>query len=594
MSAGFLVEKSSVHRRGLAGGVRRLNKRWVYTPTAIFTTATDILLPTTTSDPVAAPNATVTTSAIVPTTTSTTNVNPVASTTSLSTAVAPSTPATTSATVVTPVPTTTSASSVVPITTQQQQQQQATTTPAATRVPSTTTRTVADALTEVTQTLTSTRPGSAAAASSAIVSPSASTTPTSTTSPGLVAGGIIAAVVGVAGILFAVVYFIRRSRKTSDDEDDGNEFNAQAFRRQSVVLQDDNYPVMSRAMTVNRNGNTPRPPTMIERKMANTPAPYDVPAMSHPYGYSGAYGQPSFAPGQIMSPGPYTPTSVNSTNPFFSPYGESPIGTPVSVAAYNTAYTEDGHAISRQPSNGSSAILSRQPSSAALPTPPSVEGAQYVDLSRSSVTPFQAAQYVEISRRLNTNPPQPLPASEVAEVAEELAEHDGTAPVLSPRPVEPLELQPTLSFDEPRRFTVQPTPKESAFPESPFADPTMSFHEEQLQHAPERDSFPMPPSPTYSSKSRVTSKPPTLPEIQIQQRPFSPVSLDFPLVPSTPHVAPSPLGSTFSMPSPPADAHFSEPASPATPVPRGQVVPMSKRPDTVYTLYDEDDAYAGI
>lgn len=50
MSAQFLVEKSSVHRRGLAGGVRRLNKRWVYTPTAIFTTDTGILLPTTTSD----------------------------------------------------------------------------------------------------------------------------------------------------------------------------------------------------------------------------------------------------------------------------------------------------------------------------------------------------------------------------------------------------------------------------------------------------------------------------------------------------------------------------------------------------------------
>lgn len=53
MSAEFLVEKSSVHRRGLAGGVRRLNKRWVYTPTAIFATTTDILLPTTTTSDLA-------------------------------------------------------------------------------------------------------------------------------------------------------------------------------------------------------------------------------------------------------------------------------------------------------------------------------------------------------------------------------------------------------------------------------------------------------------------------------------------------------------------------------------------------------------
>lgn len=357
-------------------------------------------------------------------------------------------------------------------------------------------------------------------------------------------------------------------------------------------------------MTVNRGGSTPRPPTMIERKMANTPVSYDIPAMAHPYGYAGAYGQPSFSPGQIITPGPYTPTTVNSANPFFAPYGESPIGSPVSVAPYDSAYNEQGQFVSRQPSNGSTAILSRQPSSAAVPASQPAEGAQYVDLSRSSVTPFQAAQYAEISRRLNTNPPEALPASQVAEVAEELAEHDEPAPVPIPKPVEPLELQPSISFDESQHLTVQPTPRESSFPESPFADPTMSFHEDQLEHAPERDSFPQPPSPTFSSSSRVTSKPPTLPEIQIQQRPFSPVSLDFPLVPSTPRAVPSPLASTFSMPSPPPDAHFPEsPAAAAAPaaaapapVPRSQVtpVPMSKRPDTVYTLYDEEDAYAGI
>ncbi|KAI0765651.1 hypothetical protein BD413DRAFT_164197 [Trametes elegans] len=435
------------------------------------------------------------------------------------------------------------------------------------------------------------------------------------------------AVIGVAGILFAVIYFIRRNHKSSGDgEDDDNDFNAQAFRRQSVALRDeDEGPVMSRAMTFNRGGGNPRPPTMIERKMASTPvSSQNVPPMSHPYGYASSgyavsYNQ-SFAPGQIMAQDPYTPATVNSANPFFSPYGDSPIGTPVSVAPYGSAYESQGQPISRQPTNASSAVLSRQPSSAVQPAPQGMHEGEYVDLSRSSVTPFQAAQYAEISRRLNTAPPQALPASEVAEVAEELAEQDEPAPVVPQKNVEPLELQPSISFDESQRLTVQPTPRENSFPESPFADPTMSMHEEQAQqlshHDSIRDSFPQPPSPTYSSKSRVTSKPPTLPEIQIQQRPFSPVSLEFPIAPSSPHPAPSPLGSSFSALSPPPSAHFPDnvgpthepepaPVSATAPAPAPAPVaiprensamggPVAKRPDTVYTLYDEEDAYAGI
>ncbi|KAI0630639.1 hypothetical protein C8Q77DRAFT_1160197 [Trametes polyzona] len=605
MLGDFLVEKRGVHRRG--AGVRRLNKR-VFTPTAIFTqyTSDPLLLPSTESsvNPItdATTPAATTTSTPAP-------VNPVPPTSSSTsnTAVTTPTPATTSTTPAqTPTPTT----SVLPATTSSSpvQAQQPQTTPAQAQ-PNTAvqhtavTHSLADATAEVTKILTSTRVGGAAAASSVLPSPTSSTTPASNTSTGVIVGGIIAAVVGVAGILFAVVYFIRRSRKNDDGgDDDGNDFNAQAFRRQSVVLHDDAPTAMSRAMTLNRGGNTPRPPTMIERKMANTPAPFNYPTVPHPY----AYNQASFAPGQIVTPGPYTPTSVNSANPFFSPYGESPIGSPVSVAPYDSAYNAQGQLITRQPSTGSPTVLSRQPSSAAMSTAQPVQEPEYVDLSRSSVTPFQAAQYAEISARLNTTPPRALPASEVAEVAEELAEHEDSAPAPPPKPVEPLELQPTIIFDESQHLSVTPTPRESSFPESPFADPTLSFHEEQLQHTPERDSFPQPPSPTFSSTSRVTSKPPTLPEIQIQQRPFSPVSLDFPVAPSTPRAVPSPLASTFSMPSPPPDAHFTEkpvPASepapaPATaPAPRAQATgptPMAKRPDTVYTLYDEEDAYAGI
>ncbi|KAI0364542.1 hypothetical protein BV20DRAFT_955993 [Pilatotrama ljubarskyi] len=591
------IDKRGVHRR-LSAGVRRLNKR-VFTPTAVFTpfpTDTDTEAPVASAtQPVANPNPSTTRPLLLPPTTT-----PVASSAVPTTSAAVSTslpgPATSLATV--PTQPTTSAS-VPPATTLPPTTQVRVTTPVQ-QTPAT--QSVADAVTAVTQTLTSTRSPTTTPVSSAAAAASPTATPSSSVSTGVVIGGIVAAIIGVAGILFAVIYFIRRSRK-SDEGDDGNDFNAQAFRRQSVALRDDDVPVMSRAMTLNRGGaSTPRPPTMIERKMASTPVAYPVPPVPHPYGYAGAYGQPSFSPGQIMTPGPYTPTTVNSAHPFFSPYGQSPIGSPVSVAAYDSAYNADGHPISRQPSNGSSTVLSRQPSSAAQPAVQATPETDYVDLNRSSVTPFQAAQYAEISRRLNTTPPQPLPASEVAEVAEEI-EQDEPVPVPPQKSVEPLELQPSISFDEPRHLAVQPTPREHSFPESPFADPTMSFHEEQMQHAPQaRDSLfaePQPPSPTFSSKSRITSTPPTLPEIQIQQRPFSPVSLDFPLVPSTPHPVPSPLGSTFSIPSPPPSAHFPETTAPAsaTPTLRDHVVagaPMAKRPDTVYTLYDEDDAYAGI
>ncbi|KAI8985659.1 hypothetical protein BD414DRAFT_61883 [Trametes punicea] len=601
MLGDFQIDKRTVHRR-LGAGVRRLNKR-VYIPTAIFTpfpTETDATSPSPTATQSAAAQTTPVTPGVLPPVQSTPPIlpNPASSATTNPLPTLP-TAATTSpaistilSTSVTP-PTTTS---VPPATTQQQTTQAQVTTPVQQAAAS---QTVADALTEVTETLTSTRGPSAAAASSIAPSASSPATTTSNVSTGVVIGGIVAAIVGIAGIVFAVVYFVRRSRKSADG-DDGNDFNAQAFRRQSLALHDDEMPAMSRAMTLNRGGsNTPRPPTMIERKMAHAPVSYNASAMPHPYGYASAYNQPSFSPGQIVAPGPYTPTTANSANPFFSPF-ETPMASPVSPTHYEPGYDGQGLPISRQPSTGSANILSRQPSSAAQAAPQNAPETDYVDLNRSSVTPFQAAQYAEISRRLNTTPPQALPASEVAEVAEELAKQDEPAPFSPQKPVEPLELQPSISLDDSQHLAVQPTPRENAFPESPFADPTLSMHEEQALHNQDRDSFPLPqpPSPAFSSKSRIPSTPPKLPEIQIQQRPFSPVSLDFPLISSTSRPSPSPLGSSFTAPSPPPTAHLHDAAAPAAgPALREQATagaPAAKRPDTVYTLYDEEDAYAGI
>ena len=365
---------------------------------------------------------------------------------------------------------------------------------------------------------------------------------------------------------------------------------------------DDDMSGMSRAMSYNHGA---RPPTMIEQKLANAPASYGAPSMpSHPYGgYGRGYEQGGFQPGQIVQP--YSPATANSANPFFNAYGESPMGSPVSVAPYDSQYDAYGNVIARQPSNGSSAVLSRHTSatSKAVPEPPTGADGQYVDMSRSSVTPYQAAQYVEISRQLNTTPPQALPPLSAVNEDAEFDHHYQTHAVQDTTQPLDLQAQQQVLFEASQHLGVpQPTPRESSFPESPFADPTMAA--EQAQHIPRRASEeslpPMPPAPAFMSeqRERITSIPPTLPEIHLQERAFSPVTADFPIAPSSVRPEPSPFAASFDIPSPPPDAHFPAavpaPAAPA-PAVRAQVgASGAKRPDTVYTLYDDDDAYGGM
>jgi len=215
-------------------------------------------------------------------------------------------------------------------------------------------------------------------------------------------------------------------------------------------------------------------------------------------------------------------------------------------------------------------------------------GDEYLDLERTSVTPFQAAQYVEISRHLNTEVPKGLDTPAVEEFV-------GTMPV--------------------KDADLPPLP-----PKDPFTDDAAAAHEDGDE---EEDSeatlpmvqelsFPAPPSPVHSTSSRyrVDSTPPTLPEIVLQSRvsvtsaylsdtgsPFaqgfpgqtvvmkgseSPMGSRFP-------VTPSPLASSFTVPSPPA-AKTTFPAAPAAAQPR----PDAKQRQSVYTVYDPEDAYGGI
>ena len=260
----------------------------------------------------------------------------------------------------------------------------------------------------------------------------------------------------------------------------------------------------------------PRPPTMIERRMNSTP----VSNMSgHPYGpgpayggyndYSVSYNSSGFTPGQVT--------------PRYHPYADprmpgSPMSPPLSPPM--------------SPNNGDvglqsqSAYLSRQQSTSG---PVRMDnGAHYVDLSRSSVTPFQAAQYEEIHRHLNMPPPEPVLGS--------LAEEEYPQKELSPKGP------------------------------SPFSDPS-------------EDVLP-PPSPVHSNRSRIDSVPPRLPELN---PPMSPV---YALNPVTPQdTSQQTEVPATDLPAAPAPAHVVRPNPSA---------PNQKRPDTVYTIYDDEDAYGGI
>lgn len=251
------------------------------------------------------------------------------------------------------------------------------------------------------------------------------------------------------------------------------------------MLADDDEPFAAGGSARGHGGGgynpNPRPPTMIERHIANgTPVssmrgpdngyPYQA-EYNVQYNNSNGYPSPGFQPGQVIA----------SSNPFYNgPFGEN--GSPM-------GYQNEG-GVARQPSQ-QAAYLSRAPSGAVNNYNGTPES-QYVDLSRSSVTPYQAAQYEEINRRLD-------------------------APALG-------------------------AVSEDGHDQSPFSDPNHGVS---------------PPA-----RARVTSTPPSLPEFSAA--PMSPLNNEF--------------RGTKAPDAPPA----------------AYVASGNKRPDTVYTLYDDEDAYGGI
>jgi hypothetical protein len=314
-----------------------------------------------------------------------------------------------------------------------------------------------------------------------------------------------------------------------------------------------------------------------------------MPNMYSNNGYGNGYGasesvQPSFYPGDIMTP--------TSSNPFISPYAQDILASPVSsnvpdyhVASHPTSpVTAPPQALTRSLSGTNQAAVIRQNSIPGGPHSPMVSSPntdpQYVELSRSSVTPSQGMQYAEITSKLQA----PM-SSVMATVPEE--SHDDTTHnrMLTPN-------------NYPSPWDEDP-PKESADVDSGA--------EHQVVDASRELDIEVPlPTPIMFEQTRISSNPPTLPEIRVPERSFSPVaSLELP-VPVSARESPSPFTVEFSnvRTPPPAGLKFaSSPLATSTPtLTEPTVIPSdqkaeaksSKRPDTVYTLYDEEDAYGGI
>ncbi|KAJ7460761.1 hypothetical protein FB451DRAFT_502072 [Mycena latifolia] len=400
---------------------------------------------------------------------------------------------------------------------------------------------------------------------SSTAAPAASSSTIPAPSNALVApviGGVAGGILGLAGLIFLITFCVRRRRHS---EQDPLSFDPDSFRRSAMIITDP----PTHQDTVARGFNPPVSPVMVERRpMYPANASYNAPSP----GLSPTSGNP------LVFQAPFSPISPNATSPV-SAYDHS---WPAPVLTRNTSASSASSAHEQAYRAQERALPSPQNS---LPVPE-----EYLDLERTSVTPFQAEQYVEISKRLNTEVPKGLDTPAVDEF------------VVAKMPNKDAELPPLP-------------------PQDPFADGNADAEEEESAPPPlpkvQELEFPAPPSPvrTTASRYRVDSMPPTLPEIIVQSRvsvtsaylsdgaspspsPFaagfpagqtvvmkgqeSPMGSRFP-------VTPSPLASSFTVPSPPAAA-TSFPAAPPAAQPR----PDAKQRQSVYTVYDPEDAYGGI
>ena len=276
------------------------------------------------------------------------------------------------------------------------------------------------------------------------------------------------------------------------------------------------------------------------------------------------------------SPSSYVTTGHSSTNgPLSAPPSVLVMGQQSSPrrasrpASGNDPGAANGFTFPRRQTSRS-ATEKKLPPKLILDQPPPND---YLDLSRSSVSPFQAAQYAEISKKLNSEVPRGLGEDEVARI------------IVTPSPAQTIEFPP-------------PVP-----PKSPFEDPEPipeslrdsireSFSSGQSAirvQTPELQDFPVPPSPaaTVTSRYRIESMPPVLPELDLDLRTSSVGSKRTSVV-SKYQPSPLALSGTIREAAHGTDTKY-ESTSPQTETLANSTFPT--RPETVYY---PDDAYGGI
>ncbi|KAK0214921.1 hypothetical protein IW262DRAFT_1465701 [Armillaria fumosa] len=486
--------------------------------------------------------------------------------------------------------------------------------------------------THTTGTVSVTVSGAAESASSSAVASASASSTGGTSNTGAIIGGVAAGIIGLALVIGMIGFFLRRWRTKRRERD---EFDASQFRRSAVMMQD---PPPDPG---NDHPYNPRPPSMLERR-------------NHPMSFGTQYG----APGPIHPPersqtrydmgmdrGYSPPSATNSANPLFAPAmyrqaDDTPRPTPAPLDTPQYVYSHDlddgplpspvyglggptippsasvnrasGNTVSRDVSSvvtyEQSVYRPSMTSSAprqSLPIPAN----DYIDVTRSSVTPFQAAQYVEIANRLATEVPQGLDTPAVNEYVHSREASLATIGSGAPPVVPPKDSH----YSQASNSTGSQSPKRTSGQSQASVDIMKDLE------------FPAPPSPVLSTSSRyrVDSAPPTLPEIAIDRGSVSQYSLPSSYRDSTgsaPQYSPFPgsgsgfpsgvsqtitvggkLGPQSRFPTTPSPLGNSFVMSenrnqfPSSPTPSSPTIPEAKvhvqRPETIY---DAEDAYGGI
>jgi hypothetical protein len=256
-----------------------------------------------------------------------------------------------------------------------------------------------------------------------IVTPSSTPTQTATATPsntGTIVGAVAGSLVGVVCLIAFVSWVIRQHNKRKQGS--GEDFDRQSYLRNSMMIPDNDpgagRPVIgTQAALALARANTvgPRPPTMIERKQT--------------YGMHNGAASPSFAPGQVVSfePGQVVPAPHSAEGNGYP--------SPMAFAAYTPPAQHMQSELARRPSGAQ--LLTRQPTNGGMydqgygqqaspggyspgghsPGGYSAEVYHAQDgytypmhnpmAQREmvqSVTPFQAQQYAEITRHLESGP----------------------------------------------------------------------------------------------------------------------------------------------------------------------------------------------